>query len=59
MTSCSSARRPEELIAYYEEAGPDFGQWSAGFNMHFGFYRFGMNPFRREPMLNELAITRC
>ena len=51
----------EELIAYYEEAGPDFGQWSAGFNMHFGFYRFGMNPFRREPMLNELnqqVLTR-
>jgi MPBQ/MSBQ methyltransferase len=44
----------EQLIAYYEEAGPDFGQWSAGFNMHFGFYRFGMNPLRREPMLNEL-----
>ena len=42
----------EELIAYDEEAGPDFGQWSPGCNMHFGFYRFGMNPFRREPMLN-------
>lgn len=53
--------RYERLIAYYEEAGPDFGQWSAGFNMHFGFYRFGMNPFRREPMLNELnqqVLTR-
>jgi SAM-dependent methyltransferase len=57
-----SKRSPyERLIAYYEEAGPDFGQWSSGFNMHFGFYRFGMNPFRREPMLNELnhqVLTR-
>ena len=42
------------LIAYYEEAGPDFGQWSAGFNMHFGFYRSGLNPLNRESMLNEL-----
>jgi hypothetical protein len=39
------------LIAYYENAGPDYGQWSSGFNMHFGYYRFGLNPFRRESML--------
>ena len=48
-----SARR-EQLIAYYEEAGPDFGEWSPGFNMHFGYYRLGFNPFRREQMLNEM-----
>jgi SAM-dependent methyltransferase len=49
------------LIAYYEEAGPDFREWSAAFNMHFGFYRRGLNPLRREPMLNELnrqVLTR-
>lgn len=44
----------QQLIAYYEEAGPDYGFWSAGFNMHFGYYRFGFNPFRRERMLNEM-----
>jgi MPBQ/MSBQ methyltransferase len=42
------------LIAYYEEAGPDFAQWSAGFNMHFGYYRRGLNPLHRESMLDEL-----
>jgi len=42
------------LIAYYEQAGPDFAQWSAGFNMHFGYYRRGLNPLDRESMLNEL-----
>ena len=42
------------LIAYYEEAGPDFEEWSAGFNMHFGYYRAGLNPLHREPMLNEM-----
>jgi MPBQ/MSBQ methyltransferase len=46
--------RYEQLIAYYEKAGPDFGEWSPGFNMHFGYYRFGFNPFRRERMLNEM-----
>lgn len=44
----------QQLIAYYEEAGPDFESWSRGFNMHFGYYRFGFNPFRRERMLNEM-----
>ena len=36
---------------YYEEAGPDYAAWSPGFNMHFGFFRWGMNPFHREAML--------
>ena len=44
----------ERLIAYYESAGPDYGAWSRGFNMHFGFYRWGVNPFRRESMLEEM-----
>jgi hypothetical protein len=42
------------LISYYENAGPDFGEWSAGFNMHFGYFRWGLSPFHREPMLNEM-----
>jgi MPBQ/MSBQ methyltransferase len=44
----------ERLIAYYENAGPDYGAWSRGFNMHFGYYRPGINPFRRESMLDEM-----
>jgi MPBQ/MSBQ methyltransferase len=44
----------ERLIAYYENAGPDYGAWSRGFNMHFGFFRLGVNPFRRESMLDEM-----
>jgi cyclopropane fatty-acyl-phospholipid synthase-like methyltransferase len=39
---------------YYEEAGPDYEAWSAGFNMHFGYFRWGMNPFAREVMLEEM-----
>jgi SAM-dependent methyltransferase len=39
---------------YYEEAGPDYAAWSPRFNMHFGFFRPGMNPFHRESMLEQL-----
>ena len=39
---------------YYEEAGPDYEAWSPRFNMHFGFFRWGMNPFRREAMLEQM-----
>lgn len=42
------------LEEYYSEAGPDYAAWSRAFNMHFGFYRAGMNPFGREAMLEQM-----
>jgi ubiquinone/menaquinone biosynthesis C-methylase UbiE len=39
---------------YYEEAGPDYAAWSPYFNMHFGYFHWGMNPFRREDMLEQM-----
>jgi ubiquinone/menaquinone biosynthesis C-methylase UbiE len=39
------------VVDYYECAGPDYRAWSPRFNMHFGYYRRGMNPLRLEPML--------
>jgi MPBQ/MSBQ methyltransferase len=42
------------LEQYYSEAGPDYAAWSREFNMHFGFYRGGMNPLRREAMLEQM-----
>jgi MPBQ/MSBQ methyltransferase len=41
---------------YYEEAGPDYAAWSARFNMHFGFFRWGMNPCKREAMLEQMNV---
>ncbi|MGA8741784.1 MAG: class I SAM-dependent methyltransferase [Terracidiphilus sp.] len=41
---------------YYEEAGPDYAAWSPHFNMHFGFFRWRMNPFNREPMLEQMNL---
>lgn len=44
----------QKVVTYYEDTGLDYGEWSKEFNMHFGYYRFGMNPFKREPMLEEM-----
>ncbi|MCR9144142.1 MAG: methyltransferase domain-containing protein [bacterium] len=44
----------DEMIEYYEEAGPDYAAWSPEFNMHFGYFAIGMNPFRREAMLARM-----
>jgi len=42
------------LEQYYREAGPDYAAWSPEFNMHFGYYRAGANPLRREAMLEQM-----
>jgi MPBQ/MSBQ methyltransferase len=46
----------EEIISYYTEAGPDYSVWSRRFNMHFGMYRKGMNPFKLEAMLERMNL---
>jgi cyclopropane fatty-acyl-phospholipid synthase-like methyltransferase len=42
------------LEQYYSEAGPDYAAWSRKFNMHVGYYRFGLNPLHRESMLEQM-----
>ncbi|MEO6363931.1 MAG: class I SAM-dependent methyltransferase [Caldimonas sp.] len=57
----SGAEIRSRVLAYYNAATTDYRAWSKGFNMHFGYWRPGLNPFRREPMLHELnlqALTR-
>lgn len=46
---------PVDLATYYTEAGMDYRAWSRGFNMHFGFWRWGMNPLALENMLEEMS----
>lgn len=43
-----------QINEFYDQAGADYLHWSQGANMHFGYYRWGMNPFRREEMLEQL-----
>jgi len=49
----SSSR--SRVVHYYSEASQDYESWSPGFNMHFGYWRRGLNPFRLEPMLEEMT----
>ena len=44
----------QQVLTYYVDTGLDYAEWSREFNMHFGYYRYGMNPFRRERMLDEM-----
>lgn len=53
-TAASTTATGDSFQRYYEEAGPDYAAWSPHFNMHFGFFRWGMNPFRREAMLEQM-----
>jgi MPBQ/MSBQ methyltransferase len=44
----------ECIVRYYTEAGPDYRTWSKRYNMHFGMFRWGMNPFHLEAMLERM-----
>jgi MPBQ/MSBQ methyltransferase len=52
----SSIEIKKRVLAYYNAATTDYRAWSREFNMHFGYWKKGMNPFRREPMLHELNL---
>ena len=52
----AAANTSDEFQRYYEEAGPDYAAWSPAFNMHFGFFRQGMNPLDREAMLEQMNV---
>lgn len=43
-----------DIVQYYSEAGQDYSAWSPAFNMHFGYWKRWMNPFRLEPMLESM-----
>ncbi len=46
----------EKIRAYYVAAQDDYRRWSPGYNMHFGYWARGMNPFDREPMLERMNL---
>ena len=48
-------KQKNRINAYYREAGPDYETWSKAYNMHYGYFRKGLNPFCREPMLNQMT----
>jgi SAM-dependent methyltransferase len=44
----------EDTQDYFTEVAVDYSAWSPSYNMHFGFWRVGLNPLRREGMLVEM-----
>lgn len=57
VVAVSGVERPKiSLEEYYTEAGADYAAWSPEFNMHFGYFRWGMNPFARERMLEQMNV---
>lgn len=44
----------QNVIDYYVGATMDYRFWSKEFNMHFGYFKLGMNPFSRKKMLEEM-----
>jgi SAM-dependent methyltransferase len=51
--SSDSTQIRERVVAYYAAATNDYRVWSRGYNMHFGYWRRGLNPLRRETLLDE------
>lgn len=50
------SRHPRRaVVRYYSEATADYRAWSPRFNMHFGYWRAGLNPLRLESMLDEMS----
>ncbi|WP_225784755.1 class I SAM-dependent methyltransferase [Xenophilus sp. Marseille-Q4582] len=45
---------PRDTQAYFTEVAHDYHAWSPAYNMHFGHWRLGLNPMRREPMLDAM-----
>ena len=54
MKTTNALKTQEKVIRYFEESGMDYGAWSRSFNMHFGYYKAGLNPFKREQLLDQL-----
>lgn len=49
-----TAITPRDTQAYFTEVAHDYRAWSPAYNMHFGHWRLGLNPLRREGMLDAM-----
>jgi SAM-dependent methyltransferase len=46
---------PPSVVGYYRETTADYRAWSRNLNMHFGYWRWGVSPFNRERMIEEMT----
>jgi MPBQ/MSBQ methyltransferase len=54
MESPAHPSRQAGVVRHNDGIGPDYRFWSRSFNIHFGYWRRGINPFDREAMLMEM-----
>ena len=67
MDGSPTSRRPEipvaererltAIIDYYTHATPDYSHWSPSLHMHFGYWRWPLSVFTRDPMLASLSAA--
>ncbi|MFK7736788.1 MAG: class I SAM-dependent methyltransferase [Pirellulaceae bacterium] len=50
----TNASAGQDIPDYYNETVADYDAWSPQGYLHFGYWRPWMNPFRRQPMLEEM-----
>jgi len=43
-----------DIVRHNDGIGADYRYWSHSYNIHFGYWRWGVNPFDREAMLVEM-----
>src|SRR6266571_2371011 len=54
LRSAGSVADLPSIVEFYTATDADYGAWSRDFNMHFGYYEWGMNPLDRELMLARM-----
>lgn len=56
MKTLQTSATYRKIIRYYEEAGLDYQTWSKSFNMHFGYWKWGLNPFRLGTLHDQMNL---
>ncbi len=54
MINTQKTSTKQQIIDYFEGAGLDYYYWDKAFNMHFGYFRPGLNPFNRAGLLRQM-----
>ena len=47
----------DAIRAYFAQTQDDYRRWSRDWNMHFGYWSRGMNPFDREAMVERMNVV--
>ncbi len=45
----------QAIVRFYDRMGEDYRNWSPSLHIHFGYFRWGMNPFNLESMLDRMT----